>query len=64
MAYGYLRALWIPGRDMSILTLNADVEICRECGSPEEGHHMERNTVRAELAVQKRAGGTGEGRGA
>lgn len=29
------------------------------CGSPEEGHHPKRNTVWAELAMQKKAGRTG-----
>ena len=49
----------IHGRDTE---LSANIEVCRECGSPKAGQVPERNTMRAELATQGEKGGLGHSR--
>ena len=46
----------IPGRETELC---ANVEVCRERGSPEEGQVPGRNTRQAELATQGERGGLG-----
>ena len=46
----------IPGRETELC---ANVEVCRERGSPEEGQVPRRNTRQAELATQGERGGLG-----
>lgn len=54
------QGIQIPGRDTELC---ANVEACRERGSPEEGQVPRRNTRQAELATQGERGGLGHSRG-